>query len=86
MTLPEKTFKARSRYKQSAERLAKLTPREREELDLILKGRANKEIAADLGISNRAVETRRAKMMERLEVSSVAELVLLVCLAGKCPQ
>lgn len=63
------------------ERLNRLTPRERQVLDLVLDGKANKEIAADLGVSCRAVEARRAKIMERMEVDSVAQLAQLVCLA-----
>jgi RNA polymerase sigma factor (sigma-70 family) len=57
------------------ERLAQLTQREREVLDLIVAGRMNREIAETLDISIKTVEAHRAKVMEKLEVSSVAELV-----------
>jgi RNA polymerase sigma factor (sigma-70 family) len=56
-------------------RLAQLTQREREVLDLVVAGRMNREIAETLDISIKTVEAHRAKIMEKLEVHSVAELV-----------
>jgi len=56
-------------------RLAQLTQREREVLDLVVAGRMNREIAEALAISIKTVEAHRAKIMEKLEVHSVAELV-----------
>lgn len=58
--------------------LGGLTPREQEVLDMIVQGRANKVIAADLGISQRTVEVHRARVMRKAGVRSVAELVRLV--------
>ena len=60
------------------ERLGQLTPRERDVLDLVMSGKINKQIAADLGVSLRAVESHRAKVMERMGAGSVAELVQMV--------
>jgi FixJ family two-component response regulator len=57
------------------ERLAQLTQREREVLTLVVAGRMNREIADSLEISIKTVEAHRAKIMEKLEVNSVAELV-----------
>jgi two-component system response regulator TtrR len=57
------------------ERLAQLTQREREVLDLVVAGRMNREIAEKLEISIKTVEAHRAKIMEKIEVDSVAELV-----------
>jgi len=54
----------------------KPTPREAEIIRLLAEGKANKLIAADLGISIRTVETHRAKIMQKLGLHSVAELVL----------
>jgi FixJ family two-component response regulator len=58
-------------------RLASLTTRERQVLNLIVAGRANKVIAYELQISPRTVENHRARVMEKLRVKSVAELVRL---------
>ena len=57
------------------ERLDSLTPREREVLDLVTSGKANKVMAADLGLSQRTVEIHRARVMEKMGASSVAQLV-----------
>jgi len=53
---------------------AELTVREREILQRIAEGRSAKEIAADLGLSQKTVETHRQKIMEKLDLYSVAEL------------
>jgi FixJ family two-component response regulator len=57
------------------ERMERLTKREREVLDQIVAGKRNKVIAADLGISQSTVEAHRAKVMEKLEVRSLSELM-----------
>ena len=64
------------------ERLGQLTQREREVLDLVVAGRMNREIAEALDISIKTVEAHRARLMEKLEVGSVAELVQAVVAAG----
>ena len=64
------------------ERLQRLTPREREILDLIVAGRRNKVIAADLGISQSTVEAHRAKVMEKLEARSLSDLMRMVLLTS----
>ncbi|WP_374404570.1 response regulator transcription factor [Niveibacterium sp.] len=63
---------------ETARRLDQLTTREREVLDLIVAGRLNKQIADDLGISIKTVEVHRARVMEKMGVSSLAELVQMV--------
>ena len=63
-------------------RLALLTPREREVLDGVVSGFANKQVAGDLGISTKTVEAHRAHVMEKMRVESLAELVRLVQIAG----
>lgn len=59
-------------------RLDRLTPREREVTDLLVQGKSNKQVAAELGISRRTVESHRAHIMEKLEVRSLAEMVRCV--------
>ena len=62
-------------------RVAQLTQREREVLDQVVAGKMNREIAGSLAISIKTVEAHRAKIMEKLEVDSVAELVQVVLTA-----
>ncbi|MBF9234577.1 response regulator transcription factor [Microvirga alba] len=72
------------RTRQQAERgelsalLARLTPREREVLDMVARGWATKEIARALDLSPRTVETHRANLAEKLGTNSIAELVRMV--------
>jgi two-component system response regulator FixJ len=66
-----------TRRSDSAQRIAGLSARERDVLDGLMQGLANKEIARDLGISHRTVEAYRARLMSKMEVDSLAELVRL---------
>jgi DNA-binding NarL/FixJ family response regulator len=59
-----------------------LTSREREVLQGIAQGRTNKQIAAELGISHRTVETHRESLMNKLEIRTVAELTRFALGAG----
>lgn len=63
--------------RQSLERLALLTPREREVFDQVVEGRLNKQIAAMLGISEKTVKVHRSRVMEKTAARSTAELVRL---------
>jgi FixJ family two-component response regulator len=64
-------------------RLETLTPREREVLDLVVHGKANKVIAGDLKLSQRTVEIHRARVMEKMQASSLAHLVRMVLEVGE---
>ena len=64
--------------REAAERLARLTPREREVCDLIAQGFLNKQIAFELRSSENTVKVHRARVMRKLQVDSVAALVRLV--------
>ncbi|HZV84219.1 MAG TPA: response regulator FixJ [Brevundimonas sp.] len=75
---PEAADRARA-----AERLAGLSAREREVLDGLVAGRANKVIAFDLGISPRTVEVYRANVMTKTGAASLSELVRLALTAGQ---
>jgi len=59
------------------ERLARLTPREREVMSLVVEGRSNKEIGRILGTSHRTVDVHRARVMEKMDVGSPQELATL---------
>jgi FixJ family two-component response regulator len=65
-----------------AARLAKLSPREREVLDLVVAGKMNKTIADVMNISIKTVEAHRAKVMEKMCARSLAELVQAVIKVG----
>jgi FixJ family two-component response regulator len=58
--------------------IERLTPREREVLDLVVAGKMNKQIAANLGTAEQTVKQHRGRVMRKLEVASVADLVRLV--------
>ena len=58
--------------------LATLTPRETEVMQLITRGKANKVVGAELGVSQRTVEIHRAHVMEKMRAGSLAELVRMV--------
>jgi two-component system response regulator FixJ len=64
-------------------RIALLTPRERKVMDLVIAGKLNKVIARQLGISPKTVEFHRARVMKKMKVDSVAELVALVISAAE---
>ena len=66
-------------------RLDSLTPREREVLDLMMRGKPNKVMAAELGLSQRTVEIHRARVMEKTDASSLAQLVRMVMDSGQVP-
>jgi FixJ family two-component response regulator len=70
---------------ESRARLAKLTPREFQVFRLVIAGRLNKEIGAELGITVRTIKTHRARVMQKIAVISVAELVRLAQKAGVAP-
>jgi FixJ family two-component response regulator len=70
---------------ESRSRIAKLTPREFEVFRLVIAGRLNKEIGAALGVTLRTVKTHRARVMQKIRVVSVAELVRLAQKAGVVP-
>lgn len=69
--------------KELESRLALLTPRERQVMDLVTAGKLNKVIASKLGLSQKTVEFHRNHIMEKMKVDSVAELVRLVTIVSR---
>jgi len=63
-------------------RLAALSPRERDVLGGLVAGRANKQIAFDLGISPRTVEIYRANLMDKMQAGSLSDLVRMALIVG----
>jgi len=78
----EKRRALQSRRAEIAVRLAELTPREHEVMAMVTEGRANKEIATVLGVSAKTVEAHRARVMDKMGASSLAELVRMALIAG----
>lgn len=72
---------ARINRQEAAARLATLTAREREVVDMLVEGKINKVIGAELGISTRTVESHRARVMKKLETRSLSDICKLVLAA-----
>ena len=68
---------SREQLREVRERFEKLTPREREVFDLVVAGRLNKQIAAELGMAERTVKAHRSQVMTKMHATSLAELVHL---------
>ena len=75
----------RSALASISDRLARLTPREREVLTHVVAGRLNKQIAADLGTVEKTIKLHRGRMMQKMGVRTVADLVRIAERAGIRP-
>ena len=64
---------------------ASLTPREQEVLDMVVAGRLNKQIAADLGISEITVKAHRGKAMRKMQARTLPDLVKMATLLSLPP-
>jgi len=62
--------------------VAKLTPREREVFELVIRGKTNKQVANVLGATERTIKAHRHRVMEKMQVQSLAELVSVAERAG----
>jgi two-component system response regulator TtrR len=71
-------FAARASRRNIEERMTLLTPREREVMQQVVAGKSNKAIAAELAVSVKTVETHRAKVIEKMQAASLAELIHMV--------
>jgi two-component system response regulator FixJ len=74
-------LEAAASSKEAAQRIAVLTPREHEVLDLLVTGKSNKEIAKVLGTSPRTIDVHRARVFQKLEADTLPDLVHLVLAA-----
>ena len=75
LKLDAQRFEEQTAQARIQQRLSSLTPRERQVMDLVVQGHANKVIASRLDLSQRTVELHRAKVMDKMEASSLAQLV-----------
>lgn len=75
LVIDDATRKERSASDDLRARLATLTPRERQVLDRVVLGWQNKQIAAELGTAVKTIKVHRARMMQKMRMPSVAELV-----------
>jgi FixJ family two-component response regulator len=66
-------------------KLARLTPRESEVLVHVVSGKLNKQIAGELGTVEKTIKVHRGRIMEKMEVKSLAQLVMLAAAAGITP-
>ena len=64
-------------------RIKQLTAREKQVMDLVVDGKPNKVIAAELGISQRTVENHRAQILEKIQVRTTAELIKVILSSSK---
>lgn len=77
LVIDKQTRLQRVQRKEIERRLSRLTAREREVLTLVVKGLANKVIAADLGITEKTVKVHRGRVMRKMEADSLPDLVRL---------
>jgi RNA polymerase sigma factor (sigma-70 family) len=73
----EATRDTKSRLDIARANIASLTPREREVFNLVVRGKTNKRVAHELGVTERTVKAHRHRVMEKVQVQSLAELVSL---------
>ena len=75
LTTSDEQEQQSARKKKAQNQFQTLTPREQEVMQFVVHGSANKVIAMDLGVSQRTVEIHRARVMEKMQARSLAELV-----------
>ncbi|MDQ7074273.1 MAG: response regulator [Gammaproteobacteria bacterium] len=73
--LSEEQLKVRERLEDLQAHFEQLSPRERQVMEKVVEGQTNREIAAQLGLSHKTVEAHRSKVMEKMAVDSLPQLV-----------
>ncbi len=81
MAANEESRQQRLRQREAQQQLARLTPREREIMEMLVVGKINKVIAAELKISVRTVEVHRSRVMEKLQVATLSDIVRIALTA-----
>ncbi len=79
----DEVMKSLIKHQSIDKRIATLTPREKEVMMRVTQGKPNKVIAHELNVSIKTVEVHRARMMEKMEAHSVAELVKTTLISGQ---
>ncbi len=82
LTLDQELRNEQAQRAEIAARLAHLTPRELEVMGMVTSGQSNKEIATRLGVSAKTVEAHRARVMDKMQADSLADLVKMAMLAN----
>jgi len=85
LTRSSEQWLQRSQRKEVRRRVATLTPREFDVLKLVIAGMLNKQIASQFGTTEGTIKVHRGRVMEKMGVTSVAELVILAQRAGIAP-
>jgi len=80
LDVERRLYGERAKHDEIERRLSRLTKREREVMNGVAGGKANKVIAEELGLSPKTVEVHRARLMQKLEVDSLAQLMRLAIL------
>ncbi len=78
----QKQQKDRDHLGEVSRRLERLTPREQQVMSMVVVGKLNKQIAADLGLSHKTVEVHRAHVMNKMGAASLADLVRMAAALG----
>ena len=82
LTLDAQARALAERHEMLKRQLERLTPREREVLDRVVRGQHNREIAVEFGISPRTVEVHKARIMDKLQVERMPELIRIALELG----
>lgn len=82
LALDSQKRRRQARRNEAAARMALLSPREQEVMERVAAGQYNKVIAAELGISISTVEIHRKRVMEKLQASSLSDLIQMLALVG----